>query len=178
MLAANRRSQSPAQLLLFRIGKRAGRSRTRQACETVRRKPYRAIRTNGRSGPFEGEPLSSPFPMPCLVFSVRIAQIICSFAVRLARRDRADGIVDFISENCIGCGHRVTGCAFNIPADQSGRTQSYKRTLCSDRAGVGPEPARAEACPTGAYDLATLGLLVAEAGAETRATRCCSFGFG
>lgn len=27
----------------------------------------------------------------------------------------ANGIVDFISENCIGCGYCVKGCPFNIP---------------------------------------------------------------
>ena len=27
----------------------------------------------------------------------------------------ANGIVDFISENCIGCGYCVKGCPFNVP---------------------------------------------------------------
>ena len=35
----------------------------------------------------------------------------------------ANGIVDFISENCIGCGYCVKGCPFDIPRDQPGRPQ-------------------------------------------------------
>ena len=27
----------------------------------------------------------------------------------------ANGIVDFIHENCIGCGYCIKGCPFNIP---------------------------------------------------------------
>src|SRR6266851_3296542 len=62
----------------------------------------------------------------------------------------ANGIVDFISENCIGCGYCVTGCPFNIPRISRVDHKSYKCTLCSDRVGVGLEPACVKACPTGA----------------------------
>ena len=62
----------------------------------------------------------------------------------------ANGIVDFISENCIGCGYCVKGCPFNIPRISQVDHKSYKCTLCSDRVGVGLEPACVKACPTGA----------------------------
>ena len=47
----------------------------------------------------------------------------------------ANGIVDFISENCIGCGYCVKGCPFNIPRVSPVDHKSYKCTLCSDRVG-------------------------------------------
>jgi formate dehydrogenase iron-sulfur subunit len=62
----------------------------------------------------------------------------------------ANGIVDFISENCIGCGYCVKGCPFNIPRINPVDHKSYKCTLCSDRVAVGLEPACVKACPTGA----------------------------
>ena len=62
----------------------------------------------------------------------------------------ANGIVDFISENCIGCGYCVKGCPFNIPRISQVDRKSYKCTLCSDRVAVGLEPACVKACPTGA----------------------------
>ncbi|TWB16801.1 formate dehydrogenase subunit beta [Nitrospirillum bahiense] len=62
----------------------------------------------------------------------------------------ANGIVDFISENCIGCGYCVKGCPFNIPRISAQDHKSYKCTLCSDRVGVGLEPACVKTCPTGA----------------------------
>ena len=49
----------------------------------------------------------------------------------------ANGIVDFISENCIGCGYCVKGCPFNIPRISKVDHKSYKCTLCSDRVEVG-----------------------------------------
>jgi formate dehydrogenase iron-sulfur subunit len=61
-----------------------------------------------------------------------------------------NGIVDFISENCIGCGYCVKGCPFNIPRVSPVDHKSYKCTLCSDRVQVGLEPACVKACPTGA----------------------------
>ena len=45
----------------------------------------------------------------------------------------ANGIVDFISENCIGCGYCVKGCPFDIPRISPVDHKSYKCTLCSDR---------------------------------------------
>jgi len=62
----------------------------------------------------------------------------------------ANGIVDFISENCIGCGYCVKGCPFNVPRISKADQKAYKCTLCSDRVAVGQEPACAKACPTGA----------------------------
>jgi formate dehydrogenase iron-sulfur subunit len=62
----------------------------------------------------------------------------------------ANGIVDFISENCIGCGYCVKGCPFNIPRISEADHKAYKCTLCSDRVSSGLEPACAKACPTGA----------------------------
>ena len=61
-----------------------------------------------------------------------------------------NGIVDFISENCIGCGNCVTGCPFDVPRISQKDNKAYKCSLCSDRVGVGLEPACAKACPTGA----------------------------
>lgn len=60
----------------------------------------------------------------------------------------SNGIVDFIHENCIGCGYCVTGCPFDIPRVSKVDHKSYKCTLCSDRVAVGQGPACAKACPT------------------------------
>ena len=59
----------------------------------------------------------------------------------------ANGIVDFVQENCIGCGYCVKGCPFNIPRISQVDHKAYKCTLCSDRVAVGqsrpaPRPAR------------------------------------
>ena len=62
----------------------------------------------------------------------------------------ANGIVDFHEENCIGCGYCITGCPFNIPRISKQDKKAYKCTLCSDRVGVGLEPACVKTCPTGA----------------------------
>jgi formate dehydrogenase iron-sulfur subunit len=62
----------------------------------------------------------------------------------------ANGIVDFISDKCIGCGYCVKGCPFDIPRINKKDHKSYKCTLCSDRVSVGLEPACVKACPTGA----------------------------
>lgn len=53
----------------------------------------------------------------------------------------ANGIVDFISEHCIGCEYCVKGCPFDIPRISPVDHKSYKCTLCSDRVDVGLEPA-------------------------------------
>jgi formate dehydrogenase iron-sulfur subunit len=60
----------------------------------------------------------------------------------------SNGIVDFISANCIGCGYCVKGCPFNIPRISTADNKAYKCTLCSDRVAVGQGPACAKACPT------------------------------
>jgi formate dehydrogenase iron-sulfur subunit len=60
----------------------------------------------------------------------------------------SNGIVDFISENCIGCGYCVAGCPFDIPRIHKTAHVSKKCTLCSDRVAMGQGPACAKACPT------------------------------
>ena len=60
----------------------------------------------------------------------------------------SNGIVDFIHENCIGCGYCVKGCPFDIPRISRTDHRAYKCTLCSDRVAVGQGPACAKACPT------------------------------
>jgi formate dehydrogenase iron-sulfur subunit len=66
-----------------------------------------------------------------------------------------NGIVDFIEENCIGCGNCITGCPFDVPRISQKDNKAYKCTLCSDRVGVGLEPACVKACPTGAIRYGT-----------------------
>ena len=60
----------------------------------------------------------------------------------------SNGIVDFISEHCIGCGYCVKGCPFNIPRIAQRDNKAYKCSLCSDRIAVGQAPACAKSCPT------------------------------
>jgi len=67
----------------------------------------------------------------------------------------SNGIVDFIHENCIGCGYCVKGCPFNIPRVSKTDHRAYKCTLCSDRVAVGQGPACAKACPTQAIVFGT-----------------------
>ncbi len=62
----------------------------------------------------------------------------------------ANGIVDFNSANCIGCGYCIAGCPFNIPRISEKDHKAYKCSLCSDRVAVGLEPACVKTCPTGA----------------------------
>ncbi len=69
----------------------------------------------------------------------------------------ANGIVDFVHENCIGCGYCVKGCPFDIPRYSAAPAKAYKCTLCSDRVAVGDGPACAKACPTEAIVFGTKG---------------------
>src|SRR5262245_40799637 len=64
-------------------------------------------------------------------------------------------IVDFVHENCIGCGYCVKGCPFNIPRISKVDHKAYKCTLCSDRVAVGQGPACQKACPTQAIVFGT-----------------------
>ena len=73
----------------------------------------------------------------------------------------SNGIVDFVSENCIGCGYCVTGCPFDVPRISKKDNKAYKCTLCSDRVAVGQAPACAKVCPTGAINFGTKEDMVA-----------------
>lgn len=66
-----------------------------------------------------------------------------------------NGIVDFVKENCIGCGYCVKGCPFDIPRISRADNKAYKCTLCVDRVAVGQGPACAKACPTQAIVFGT-----------------------
>ena len=61
-----------------------------------------------------------------------------------------NGIVDFQSEHCIGCGYCIAGCPFDVPRINPEDNRAYKCTLCVDRVEVGQEPACVKTCPTGA----------------------------
>lgn len=85
----------------------------------------------------------------------------------------ANGIVDFQSEHCIGCGYCIAGCPFNVPRLNKDDNRVYKCTLCVDRVSTGQEPACVKTCPTGAIHfgtkeemklLATLGFVATFAG--------------
>lgn len=67
----------------------------------------------------------------------------------------SNGIVDFVHENCIGCGYCIQGCPFNIPRLSKVDRKVYKCTLCVDRVAVGQGPACAKACPTQAIVFGT-----------------------
>jgi formate dehydrogenase iron-sulfur subunit len=67
----------------------------------------------------------------------------------------SNGIVDFVAENCIGCGYCVKGCPFDIPRISKVTHKAKKCTLCSDRVAVGQIPACAKACPTQAITFGT-----------------------
>lgn len=71
-----------------------------------------------------------------------------------------NGIVDFVSENCIGCGLCITGCPFDVPRLSSSTGKVYKCTLCSDRVEAGLEPACVKACPTNCLHFGTKEQLV------------------
>jgi formate dehydrogenase iron-sulfur subunit len=73
----------------------------------------------------------------------------------------ANGIVDFQSEHCIGCGYCIKGCPFNVPRISAKDSKAYKCTLCSDRVAVGLEPACVKTCPTGAIVFGTKQDMVA-----------------
>ena len=59
-----------------------------------------------------------------------------------------NGIVDFNSEKCIGCGYCVSGCPFDVPRISPVTNTASKCSLCSDRVSGGQDPACVKACPT------------------------------
>lgn len=67
----------------------------------------------------------------------------------------ANGIVDFQSDHCIGCGYCIAGCPFNVPKMNPEDNRVYKCTLCVDRVAVGQEPACVKTCTTGAIRFGT-----------------------
>jgi formate dehydrogenase iron-sulfur subunit len=87
----------------------------------------------------------------------------------------SNGIVDFISEHCIGCGYCVKGCPFDVPRISQKDNKAYKCTLCSDRVEVGLEPACVKTCPTGAITFGTKDDMVAYG--EKRASELKERGF-
>ena len=87
----------------------------------------------------------------------------------------SNGIVDFISEHCIGCGYCIKGCPFNIPRLSPVTEKVSKCTLCSDRVAYGQEPACAKACPTKAIVFGTKEEMIHHA--EERITDLKSRGF-
>jgi len=87
----------------------------------------------------------------------------------------SNGIVDFVSENCVGCGNCVTGCPFNVPRISKTDNKAYKCSLCSDRVSVGLEPACVKACPTGAIQFGSKSDMLDYA--ETRITDLKERGF-
>jgi len=87
----------------------------------------------------------------------------------------SNGIVDFVHENCIGCGYCVKGCPFNIPRISKVDNKAYKCTLCVDRVAVGQGPACQKACPTQAIVFGTKDEM--KKWAEKRITDLKSRGF-
>ncbi len=73
----------------------------------------------------------------------------------------ANGIVDFVSENCIGCGYCIAGCPFNVPRISKKDNKAYKCSLCSDRVAVGQAPACVKTCPTGALQFGAKSDMIA-----------------
>ncbi|SDD79984.1 formate dehydrogenase iron-sulfur subunit [Paracoccus isoporae] len=86
-----------------------------------------------------------------------------------------NGIVDFVSDKCIGCGYCISGCPFDIPRMSPTRNVVSKCTLCSDRVAVGQGPACAKACPTQAIVFGTKDDMMAHA--ETRVDDLKSRGY-
>src|SRR5213593_203439 len=67
----------------------------------------------------------------------------------------SNGIVDFNSDACIGCGYCMTGCPFDVPKLNPETKKVQKCTLCTDRVSVGLEPACIKACPTNCLSFGT-----------------------
>jgi formate dehydrogenase iron-sulfur subunit len=80
---------------------------------------------------------------------------------------KPNGIVDFVHENCIGCGYCITGCPFDVPRLSPTTKKVYKCSLCSDRTAVGLTPACIKTCPTNCLSFGARDELLARA--ESRA---------
>ena len=76
----------------------------------------------------------------------------------------SNGIVDFQTANCIGCGYCITGCPFNIPKFNPATHKVHKCTLCADRVAGNLEPACIKACPTGCLHFGTKDDMLFQAG--------------
>ena len=87
----------------------------------------------------------------------------------------ANGIVDFQSEHCIGCGYCVAGCPFDVPRISEKDNKAYKCTLCVDRVTVGQEPACVKTCPTGAINFGSKADMLVQA--EERVSELQGRGF-
>ncbi|UVL64509.1 formate dehydrogenase subunit beta [Pseudomonas sp. B21-031] len=87
----------------------------------------------------------------------------------------ANGIVDFQSEHCIGCGYCVAGCPFDVPRISKKDNKAYKCTLCVDRVSVGQEPACVKTCPTGAINFGSKADMLVQA--EERVSELQDRGF-
>ncbi|MGH8465624.1 MAG: formate dehydrogenase subunit beta, partial [Pseudomonas sp.] len=87
----------------------------------------------------------------------------------------ANGIVDFQSEHCIGCGYCIAGCPFDVPRISQKDNKAYKCTLCVDRVSVGQEPACVKTCPTGAINFGSKQDMLHQA--EERVTELQGRGF-
>ena len=83
----------------------------------------------------------------------------------------ANGIVDFQSDYCIGCGYCMTGCPFDVPKLHPQTKKVHKCTLCSDRVSAGLEPACIKACPTNCLSFGTREDLLAKAEARVETLR-------
>jgi formate dehydrogenase beta subunit/formate dehydrogenase gamma subunit len=87
----------------------------------------------------------------------------------------SNGIVDFQSEHCIGCGYCMTGCPFDIPKFDPATKRVHKCTMCSDRVSNGLGPACVKACPTGCLEFGTKKEMLRRA--EKRAVQVKADGF-
>lgn len=87
----------------------------------------------------------------------------------------SNGIVDFDSEHCIGCGYCISGCPFNVPRLSKRDNKAAKCTLCSDRVANNMQPACAKTCPTKAITFGTKDEMIKQA--EGRITDLKSRGY-
>ncbi|MCA0948649.1 formate dehydrogenase subunit beta [Shewanella chilikensis] len=77
----------------------------------------------------------------------------CSTAGAIVQH--ANGVVDFDSDKCVGCGYCASACPFDIPKIDPKDNKAYKCTMCSDRLAVGLEPSCVKTCTTGALRFGT-----------------------